>query len=197
MVPVAAYKMAPLDRAKHVTYLGARAGAGVFSFGAEFVVVTVDTHTPHTQTHTQTNTHTHTHTHTSSTLLRLYFIFPLWSRSPHVKTRQRNAAGIFITHRQRRAVASICDQAYGRPTLSNEKPLVPARSRSSRSDGVHNARPRAKFDERLLVGENRASRPYAWSQMLATALAVRDEDARCAARAVPPASVRPTARCSA
>ena len=64
MVPVAAYKMAPLDRAKHVTYLGARAGAGVFSFGAEFVVVTVDTHTPHTQTHTQTNTHTHTHTQT-------------------------------------------------------------------------------------------------------------------------------------
>ena len=44
---------------------------------------------------------------------------------------------------------------------------------------------RAKFDERLLVGESRATTgPHALSQMPATALAVRGEDARCASRAL-------------
>ena len=92
--------------------LGARARAGVF-FLVQSLFAGYGGHT-----------HTHTHTHQFHRATALLYLSVLAA----LKTRQRNAAGIFTrSPRTASAVASICDQAYGRPVLSDEKPLVEKR----------------------------------------------------------------------
>ena len=85
----------------------------------------------------------------------------------------RSAASIFITHRQR-------SRKHLRPGVWSPGSL---RREAARREATRAARGLTSG-----FSSERTGRPYAWSQMLATALAVRGEDP-AALRAVPPASV--------